>query len=572
MIAKLNIILVGLLLTFTVTLFGFRSLYNVLSYTLLINAATGLSLMIALILSFKHKQTISVSILPILLIGITIGIYSILSPYNTTETLFKLLCGIQFYLLLSISSDKVQLYICLYWVIIVFGIYESIYALTLIKNSSLGLFGHFENQIGLGTLVAAILPYALYITTQKKRILKLIGITLSLFFFLTITLTKSRASIIAAAVSTVVFVLYYYRLQILKLKSLVKIAVIVSITITSIASAVYLYKIKENSANGRILIWSCSADMIKQMPIFGYGVNSFDANYMQHQAAYFEKNPNSQYAMLADNTRHPFNEYLLVIIEYGIIGFVIITFLCVCILASGFRFLSGETLPALLSVLSIAVISLFSYPLKYLSTIFLLIFALYIITNQSRRISIQKSYMVGLLMLIILCIGVSIHTMYRNVQFKERWRSAIAKNFESTKSKEIIQDAFDQKRYEYLYTYGALLNKSKRYSESILVMNQVMMFCLDSDVAVIQADNNYRIGSYVQAEQYALLASNMCPNKYLPLYYLAMIYNLTGRKDLSIHMAKKIICKPIKVHNSDVYRVKVLMQNLLPDKDSLPSR
>lgn len=43
---------------------------------------------------------------------------------------------------------------------------------------------------------------------------------------------------------------------------------------------------------------------------------------MLNQASYFEQNPNSHYLMLADNVFHPFNEYILFLIEYGIAGFL----------------------------------------------------------------------------------------------------------------------------------------------------------------------------------------------------------------------------------------------------------
>lgn len=81
-----------------------------------------------------------------------------------------------------------------------------------------------------------------------------------------------------------------------------------------------LFFLKKDSAIGRILIWINSLEMILDYPILGSNSGSFLRNYMLYQADYFKLNPNSQYIMLADNVKHPFNEYLLLTIKYGIGG------------------------------------------------------------------------------------------------------------------------------------------------------------------------------------------------------------------------------------------------------------
>lgn len=45
--------------------------------------------------------------------------------------------------------------------------------------------------------------------------------------------------------------------------------------------------------------------MIKDKPVFGHGIEAFDKYYMEYQSDYFKKYPNSKYAMLADNVKHP---------------------------------------------------------------------------------------------------------------------------------------------------------------------------------------------------------------------------------------------------------------------------
>ncbi len=58
--------------------------------------------------------------------------------------------------------------------------------------------------------------------------------------------------------------------------------------------------------------------MIKDKPIVGHGIGAFEAHYMEYQASYFERHPDSKYTMLADNVKHPFNEFLLVGVQLGV--------------------------------------------------------------------------------------------------------------------------------------------------------------------------------------------------------------------------------------------------------------
>ncbi len=87
---------------------------------------------------------------------------------------------------------------------------------------------------------------------------------------------------------------------------------------------IFLYTQKKDSANGRLLIRKVSYNMFKENPLLGNGVNSFQAHYMDYQAKYFKDNPTSKYSQLADNTKHPFNEFIKIGVEYGVVGLLIV--------------------------------------------------------------------------------------------------------------------------------------------------------------------------------------------------------------------------------------------------------
>lgn len=62
----------------------------------------------------------------------------------------------------------------------------------------------------------------------------------------------------------------------------------------------------------------------KRCTVLGHGIGSFEARYMDYQADYFRQYGLNRYSMLADNVKHPFNEYLGVLLNFGFVGLLMI--------------------------------------------------------------------------------------------------------------------------------------------------------------------------------------------------------------------------------------------------------
>jgi O-antigen polymerase len=90
-----------------------------------------------------------------------------------------------------------------------------------------------------------------------------------------------------------------------------------------LVTSLSLYHFKKDSADGRMLIWTVTTNIIKDNPLLGVGQDMFKAHYMDYQAAYFSKHPNSKYEMLAGDNQYAFNEALLTWAENGLIGFLL---------------------------------------------------------------------------------------------------------------------------------------------------------------------------------------------------------------------------------------------------------
>jgi hypothetical protein len=97
----------------------------------------------------------------------------------------------------------------------------------------------------------------------------------------------------------------------------------VMLVITLAAGTLALYHYKKDSADGRILIWKVTSNIIKDYPLLGIGQDMFKAHYMDYQAGYFRNHTNSKYETVADDNQYAFNEPFNVWAENGLIGILL---------------------------------------------------------------------------------------------------------------------------------------------------------------------------------------------------------------------------------------------------------
>lgn len=230
------------------------------------------------------------------------------------------------------------------------------------SHSSFRMVGSFDNPAGFASGLSLLFPIGL-LWRIRARGWKRTGTGMaSLLYVAAIVLSESRTGILAILLASLTLVFCTFP----KLRRYLKSPIVLGGLFTVfLVAGVGLYRFKPDSAKGRILIWKVSIGMIQEKPLLGFGPGGFDRFYMDHQAQYFKMNPDSGMRMLADNIRHPFNEWLKVGIEYGLPGMI---FLCAVIFFV-FRFTgrySGACREIILPALVAALIwASFSYSLKY---------------------------------------------------------------------------------------------------------------------------------------------------------------------------------------------------------------
>ncbi|HCY41747.1 MAG TPA: hypothetical protein DHV48_10385 [Prolixibacteraceae bacterium] len=143
--------------------------------------------------------------------------------------------------------------------------------------------------------------------------------------------SRSRAAWLAIVVSSVYLLSIKYKL-VQQAKAHFKtrirrISLLASLVVLLFIVGAGLYHLKKGSANGRLLIWKVSAEMISDKPVFGHGYDGFKKYYMDYQAEYFQYNRESKEALVAGDSNYAFNELIQLTVENGLVGLFLILLL-----------------------------------------------------------------------------------------------------------------------------------------------------------------------------------------------------------------------------------------------------
>ena len=189
---------------------------------------------------------------------------------------------------------------------------------------------------------------------KLKSVVALIGVV----FFLALTIIlESRAAVLAVVAGICAIIIK----RVLHVKRVSKIVLMT--TALSILLSI-LFFVRPESAEGRLLIWRICGNMIKEEPFWGFGPGGFSREYMNYQANYLSGIDDEHLLYLADDVFCPYNEYLHIAINFGLIPLIAILVVLAYVLWSGIK---RDNLFAY-QLLGFLVFSFFSFPSYHLST------------------------------------------------------------------------------------------------------------------------------------------------------------------------------------------------------------
>ncbi|MDR0542979.1 MAG: O-antigen ligase family protein [Dysgonamonadaceae bacterium] len=451
------------------------------------------------------------------------------------------------------------------YAIVIYGLFQSTIAigqaLSLIPSPHrfFPVTGTFGNPGPLGGFLAitGVCCTGLFRQAIQERKIQLTIFAGLSFGILTagILLSDSRAAFLSMFIGWTV--LWYENIRKLfqKNKTLIQIVLVGSM----IGLCYLLYFHRPASANSRLLIWRISANMIVAKPLFGQGTGAFDREYMLYQAAYFEQYPESPLAIVADNAAYPYNEWMHVLIELGIVGYCLLLSVFMAGLACRSSGSIHRTLKAGLS--TFIVFSFFSYPVEIVELMLVPVALLGSLPSKIvYTVSIYRWMKLAGTGLFTGIIGLTIAGISVLCQISGEIKQLTL--FDTSVSTPYCDRYFPMlvNNADFNMTYLSALCRKPLSAADWIKIKQIFP---SSETYCRLGEACERYAQYEQAEQFYRKAANMVPARIMPNYHLWRLYINRGDDGQAHATAHKILSQPVKVENTFTLRVKGEMKRYL---------
>lgn len=410
--------------------------------------------------------------------------------------------------------------------------------------------GTFRNPSVFAMMMALCLPICVFYTVKPLGRNKSLWQFLSICVTLCIFLSESRTCMIAGACSSLAIVF----MEVPRFRTCLsnwKVWLPAILFCIILLAALYVYK--RDSADGRTLIWTVSLKMLAEKPLAGWGADGFSSSYMPSQAAFLLEHDGTKFSYLADNVSHPFNEFLLCGVKYGVIGLVILSSVISCFINAVIKTRNVYTSLYIAVLLTLFVLSMFSYPytvpMIWLVSTYLVcsVIGTYCIGAHKRNIP----------MLLLLTFP-AIWLLYQNRHIYDecQWQRLQISSAPVESVHQEYSDLYNRlsKNPSFLYNYGAWLHRNAFHDESLQVLLECAKNYDDYNVEMLIADNYRQLGDNAKAIETFEYANAMVPCRFLPLYHKMTTYEDIGDYDNACRIAQIIIDKPAKIERSPTVR------------------
>lgn len=444
--------------------------------------------------------------------------------------------------------------------------------------------GCFGNPGILANYLVCVLPVALtYALATNKRHLKITARVVCFLILVLLPLTQARTAWIAAAISLLLVVGYKYRLlEWLKRNSntiFKKVFLAAVCLIITVASVFALYQYKADSANGRVLIWKQSVEIIKDHPVFGVGFDKFSVIYPNYQAAYFKANPNdNKAAYLAGDNINAFNEYLEMGVELGLVGLLLFVAFLFLVLKRGLTHNSSlhkqsKIVGFTIAILAILISALFSYPIHDNTIILHLIVYSSIIASQiepkSKSFTISRTGLQSVFILYLVLFVFFFRIQFQRFQAEKDWFRVALKTASGHWEPRSYDRLYNIMQYNpnFLYNYGAELSIQGEYRKSIVILKEAALNMNNTDLYYFLGNSYEAVGDMLNAKACFLKANYIMPHKFLPKYRLVHLYRETNQMEKAIKIARTLVNMKPKVDLPVVQDIKKEMQMFLDSQE-----
>lgn len=373
---------------------------------------------------------------------------------------------------------------------------------------------------------------------------------LFIFFFLSLLiLSQSRTGMLVILLIGSIYILNKKNLLFIKNKWIVGIL----LTIAGGFVLNEIYNNKKDSTNGRLLIWRISYEMIKDAPFLGHGTEGFYKKYMLYQGEFLKKNENKEYVQLVDDNRFAFNEYLKVLVEYGIVGGVLFLISLLIILLCSIDWKSLYSGLCFLCLLAYGISSFFSYPFFLWQFVFLFLFFVAGSNINNKKLQWHMSMKILCCLVITFCSFLILFFKPYNCKIKI-WKDIIYSTANMKTKVNLLLElspALDDTP-DFLLDLGKRLNKINQIEKSESVLAKSYMLFPNYEAALYLGKVYGCDGKIQESELYLRIANNMIPHKVFPHFLLFCLYRDNGLTVAAKEEAEIIRQLSLKVYTAQM--------------------
>lgn len=424
-------------------------------------------------------------------------------------------------------------------------------------------FGFFFNPGHLGAYVSIGVSGVLGLALEEKngKLGKILLASLSIILLVILLLSRSRGALLAALLAAVYLFFSSQGFKNLGING--KRMIFACLAVIVIIGVAPLYKIRPESADVRLLIWSASGEAFLKAPLFGYSSGAVQSLYMPWQADFFQTHLLSSLAPLATNHYQTFNEYLHLLCEQGIVGFVLFALFVV------FTFKKSKNRSLNATSIALGVSSFFLYTYDIIPIIVLVPLFLGLAnhasavncspkSNWSKTVVVLSSVAV-LVAISIVCwnVGKKYHSAEKELRCFIHLPEDIQADRISPSSEDVV---FKNKDMTLLYaTHSFKLSKPDHIAVLEKCSRRIIVVEMMSSLGNLYSERS----EIDKAESCFITAHYMAPDRIVPKYDLFKFYRDKNDKEKANEWAEIIIASSPRTYNAITIEIKAAARDFL---------
>lgn len=391
--------------------------------------------------------------------------------------------------------------------------------------------------------------------------------------------TEARTAWAAFLVSVVVLVCRetnWYSIAkryLLRQRFLLYLCLLVSIMAIILLSVV-AYQMKPNSANGRLLMWKITSQVIIENPLLGVGFGNFKGAYAEKQAEYFMKTERSAREQhVAGSPDYAFNDYLQIFAELGLIGFCFF----LALVYGTLKGLAKQKDGLFYVAIGLLVICISSYPFNILSFGVIAFFLAAVGSQNLNPIrGFQLPYqLITIIVFTIGCLSFNLWALQYGLKYNraiQQWgllRPAYLNGGQKSicYQYEMLEDIlYDENRFVIEYADCLLQTRQTDLAKNLL--HKYFALFNDPQAFILMAQIHQALLESTQAEWYLKEAVYHSPNRIYALYLLSEFYCNNDDVESGILLAKRALNIVPKISSAETKMIRHKLQQLILSRNN----